>query len=86
MTDIKIEKIGRKSGKKLVGYCEAYLVVFHFVLALLGGTECCNKKSKKNYEDFQGLGKKSMALRCFTLYWHFIRSESLFVLSDCESS
>lgn len=45
-------------GRKLVGYCEADLVVFHFVLALLGGTDYCNKKSKKNYEDFQGPGKK----------------------------
>lgn len=68
MTDIRIEKNGRKWREKLIGYCEADLVVFHFVLIVLGGTECCNKKSKKNYEDFQGPGKKSMALGCFTLH------------------
>lgn len=46
----------------MVEHCNADLFFFNFVLALLGGAEYCNKESKKDDEDFQGSGKKSVAL------------------------
>lgn len=77
--------MGRKIGRIRWGWSGLF-GFFFFVLALPGGAEYCNKKSKKDYEDFQGPGKKSVALGYFTLYLHFVRSESSFILLDCEST
>lgn len=65
----------------MLRYCEAdlfgfLLLLFCFVsffLAFLGGAEYCDMESKKDFEDFQGSGKNSVALGCFTLYLHFIK-------------
>lgn len=62
MTDTYFFLNDRKWGGKLVEHCNADLVFLNFVLALLGGAEYCNKESKKDDEDFQGSGKKSVAL------------------------